>query len=87
MINPDDSIHPFKFDTDRHTTVMSTGLSMREHFAGLAMQGFLSNPNLDRTIAVSVERVSEYSVKAADTLIAELNKFEEKLSRDNGFAR
>lgn len=46
------------------------GLTIRQHFASMAMQGLLSNTNRggsDRNFA-------EYSVQMADALITELNK-------------
>ena len=44
------------------------GLTKREYFAARAMQGMLHVP------PVNLERVAELSVKAADAIIAELNK-------------
>lgn len=43
------------------------GLTKREYFAGLAMQGFIASGKADGDFA-------EWSVKNADALIAELNK-------------
>lgn len=48
------------------------GLTKREHFAGLALQGTLSNPNL-RT-GVSLEKIVKHSVAVADALLQELEK-------------
>lgn len=47
----------------------ASGLTIREHFAALAMQGLLSNPNHS---GVAYEAI--IAVEAADALIAELNK-------------
>jgi hypothetical protein len=51
------------------------GLTKREHFAGLAMQGLLActQHNIDRT---HVDELTNTSVIIADALIAELNKTE-----------
>lgn len=45
------------------------GISIRSHFASLAMQGMLSNPK-----AGSRQLICECAVEFADALIAELNK-------------
>ena len=50
----------------------STGLTKREHFAALAMQGLLANPVYAET-RTPVE-VQEWAVAAADALIAALNE-------------
>jgi hypothetical protein len=47
------------------------GLTIREHFAGLAMQGIRSNPNNSNN---TPEFIAEQSVKIADALIIELQK-------------
>ncbi|MFA5897827.1 MAG: hypothetical protein WC829_01810 [Hyphomicrobium sp.] len=46
------------------------GLTKREYFAAMAMQGLLSNPN----VSVSYEEYSKQSVFHADATIAELAK-------------
>ena len=43
------------------------GLTKREYFAGLAMQGLIS-------VATNYGNLAAFSVRAADTLITELNK-------------
>ena len=48
---------------------ISTGLTKREYFAAMAMQGFLSCNTHD-----SIEDDVKYAVKSADALIDELNK-------------
>ncbi|VXB04335.1 hypothetical protein [Chryseobacterium sp. 8AT] len=47
------------------------GLNIREHFAGLAMQGMKSNPNIS---GLSAEFIAEQAVKIADALIVRLQK-------------
>lgn len=51
---------------------MHPGLTKREHFAGLAMQGLLSGPDMN----VEPQIVAKVSVRFADALIAELAKTE-----------
>lgn len=47
------------------------GLTKREYFAALAMQGICANQHTPHWDA---ERIAEYSVKYADALIEALNK-------------
>ena len=47
----------------------TNGLTKREYFAGLAMQGLISPISVHH-----LEELARYSVKAADYLITELNK-------------
>jgi hypothetical protein len=46
------------------------GLTKREHFAGLAMQGLMSNSNA----RITCLQCAEISVSHADALLAELDK-------------
>ena len=48
------------------------GLTKREYFAGLVMQGLLANPN--RLKAFTIGQVAEQAVTFADALLAELDK-------------
>jgi len=47
------------------------GLTKREHFAGLAMQGILAS---DIKKEMSLKNIYEWSVKNADALLKELEK-------------
>ena len=59
---------------DENTVVMgSPGLTKRELFAAMAMQGHCANPNSIGTLA----HFAMSSVKFADALLAELSKPEE----------
>jgi len=51
------------------------GLTKREHFAAMAMQGYCANGHY---CEASYEVIASMSVKQADVLIAELNKEETK---------
>lgn len=55
---------------------LTEGISLRAHFAELAMQGLLSNPKWTDGQAASTATPStaQASVRLADALIAELNK-------------
>jgi hypothetical protein len=47
------------------------GLTKREYFAAMAMQGYLVN---NAKTGIKDDEISRWSVEAADALIAELNK-------------
>ena len=49
------------------------GLTKREYFAGLAMQGHLANSS-DDMIAYTPEQVAKFSVDYTDALLKELDK-------------
>jgi hypothetical protein len=48
----------------------ANGLTKREYFAAMAMQGISANASLTST---SFEKIAEWSVKQAEALITELN--------------
>lgn len=66
--NPNDSASPYvlKYTDDEH----SPGLTKREHFAGLALQGLCANSRLSTypDILISI------AVQMADHLINQLNQ-------------
>ena len=49
----------------------SEGLTKREYFAAMAMQGIISNKD---GLDIKIERIVESAVDTADALIEELNK-------------
>lgn len=51
-----------------HKEVMHSGLTKREYFAGLAMQGLLSR------VDMSSDERARYAIENADDLLAELEK-------------
>jgi len=62
----------FKNDGYADHVDLLSGLTKREHFAGLAMQGLLSNPSqIDTT---HFEWIAQHAVGYADALLKELNK-------------
>ena len=50
---------------------ISTGLTKREYFAVIAMQGIIANKD---GLDIKIERIVESAVDTADALIEELNK-------------
>jgi len=66
MTNGIESINPVNTN---HLQTSQIGLTKREYFAAMALQGLLSHPS-----NTSMEARVKASVKAADLLIDELNK-------------
>ena len=50
------------------------GLSKREHFASIAMQGILANKQYEAPRRNKIEGMAEDAVHAADALLEELSK-------------
>lgn len=72
ITNANDSIH-------NSEQGVQDGLTKREYFAAMAMQGFASNPEWAKTITSDdwdeyKKRLSEASADIADALIEALNK-------------
>jgi hypothetical protein len=63
------------FPADAHTHT-DGGLTKREYFAALALQGFASKR--DHTIDDDYIRTARASIKLADALIAQLDKQQEQ---------
>ncbi len=93
MTNPNDSIHssgssydPAELQLEKQSLGQFKaqlkyhgGLTKREWFAGMAMQGMIFNGDAYVDLVLSSNKNwSERAVIAADALIAELNKSEEK---------
>lgn len=70
---PTSSVHPYDHDS------AGNGITMREHFAGLALQGLLSSgihpliPDCISSECAPPERFAEVAVEMADALIRRLN--------------
>lgn len=64
MTNPNDSSHPVTHEG----MLLSSGLTKREYFAALALQGFISTGQYK-----SAGDMAQEAVYAADALINELN--------------
>ena len=64
--NPDD----FAFACVDGNSHLQEGLTKREYFAAMAMQGILSS---DINTNLSIGTVTEYAVRQADSLIKALN--------------
>lgn len=70
MTNPNESAFPEVREQPQYNK-HSYGLTKREYFASLAMQGLLSNSDYTR---LSQKVTAIYAVEMADALIKELNE-------------
>lgn len=68
MTNPTDPAFPVSSGG-----ALFDGLTKRELFAAMAMQGMLASPD-PMTMAAKTEKICEWSVNAADMLIEALEK-------------
>ena len=60
---------------EKNQTFGSTGLTKREYFAGLAMQGLLSNSSIvDIHSGLEITWVAEHATRQADELLKQLEK-------------
>ena len=71
--NPDEPIQTIEYNNN----YISNGLTKREYFAAMAMQGLLSDYESE-----SIEDYSKYAVQLADTLIEELSKTKTNEKKD-----
>lgn len=67
--DPNDTAYPIVVTKDRETEI-GQGLTKREYFAAMAMQGFCANAN----VFSNLKDTAIWAVKEADALINELNK-------------
>lgn len=63
------SAYPFSIEIEKGCTYNYYGLTKRELFAAMAMQGFCADPEMG-----TIEKSASLAVKCADALINELNK-------------
>jgi hypothetical protein len=64
--------YAFPVEVNKNYYYFHAGLTKREYFAAMAMQGLLANSF--RSPTSYIESNAEYAVNYADALIAELNK-------------
>ena len=69
MKNADKPINPVLIQSPSLQNETSLGLTKREYFAGLAMQGLLASNN-----GQSIDYLIHQSIKAADELLKQLEK-------------
>jgi hypothetical protein len=69
--NETNSNEPIKIIYNSANIISTTGLTKREYFAAMAMQGIIANKD---GLDIKIERIVESAVDTADALIEELNK-------------
>ena len=86
IITGDEPAHEFGFTTaDGSSHVLENGLTIRQYYAGLAMQGMWANNSTIEAMQIGSKNITEsgkslseiiamLSVESADALINELNK-------------
>lgn len=62
---------PAFYHPDGAIDLLNNGLTKREYFASMAMQGIISNKD---GLDIKIERIVESAVDTADALIEKLNK-------------
>lgn len=58
---------------DRNTDILYFGLTKREYFAAMAMQGIVSNPNSVNFYPTQLSIMAEQSINIADELLKQLD--------------
>lgn len=72
MTDPNEPAYPVKvYDGSLQEAIAPRGLTKREYFAAMAMQGMISG---SQGLEIAVDEFAERSAMLADALIAELNK-------------
>lgn len=74
-IKGSESAYPFRLDPQDSVYEENYGLTKREYFAAMALQGLMANRTPDIDLCTSV---ADFAVYHADALIEALNKKEEK---------
>lgn len=76
MKNSDKSIFPFKvnrtLETEAAVKIYSSGLTKREYFASMAMQGLLSGNAIDEKFSSGVDTVAKFAIEYTDELLKQL---------------
>lgn len=73
-IQADDNIYPlYKREVPEEWTVKD-GMTKREHFAVMAMQGLVAHYGYGEAPVADAEEMAQWAVKLADALIQALNR-------------
>lgn len=75
MTNGNDVVHPI-VNGNGYDGVHSVGITKREYFAAVAMQGFLSGGTTEGILESDVSYYAGMSVRMSDELINALNTIE-----------
>lgn len=72
-IHPNDNIYPLYQREAPEAWTVKEGITKREHFAALAMQGLIAHYGYGEAPAADLQEMAAWSVKLADALIEQLN--------------
>lgn len=72
-IQPTDNIYPLYNREAPEQWTVTHGMTLREHFASMAMQGLVAHYGYGEAPASSTGEIAQWAVKLADSLIQELN--------------
>lgn len=75
MKNSDQSAFPLDYDVDGFKESKQSGLTKREYFAGLVMQGIIASSN-NRQEYSEIEKITKLSLKYSDELLKQLESNE-----------
>lgn len=70
--NGDDSYIPLKEGQKTGFEKLFTGLSKREYFAAMAMQGLLSSRGLQEALNLDKQKWEDFAIEMADRLLTSL---------------
>lgn len=70
----DEPAFPGIYGVDKKTGKVRFGLTKREYFAGLVMQGMMAHPRRPMAIDIEVDYFATHAVRMADALIKELER-------------
>lgn len=71
MENGKQNVYPITIEDNGNPSVTHLGLTKREYFSGLAMQGMMANQGLN---SYENNTIAEWSIEMADELLAKLDK-------------
>ena len=73
-IQADDNIYPlYKREAPEQWSIKN-GITLREYFAAIALQGLVSHYGYGEAPATNTGEIAHWAVKLADSLIQELNQ-------------
>ncbi len=73
-IQANDNIYPLYNREAPEQWTVTHGMTLREHFAGMAMQGLVAHYGYKEAPATNAREIAQWALKLADSLIHELNQ-------------
>jgi hypothetical protein len=74
MENGKQNVYPITIEDNGNYSITHLGLTKREYFAGLAMQGLMTSQDQNGSWRHDIKTCAEISVQMADAILAELEK-------------